>query len=485
MTNMNEIDDAPIPLCVDLDGTLVRTDMLFETFLLLAKTSPLSLASLPGWLMKGKASLKHRIAERVTIDAASLPYRTDVLVLIETARAAQRPIILATASCAGIANGITDHLGLFDEVLCSDEGTNLSSHAKASMLVERFGERGFDYIGNDKADLPVFARARRAFLVSSQDGLRQAARDRNHDIDFIEDPSGGFRVWWRALRIQQWLKNLLVFVPLLAAHQVTNPQLLFWAILAFISFSLCASSVYLLNDLLDLPADRKHHRKKNRPFAAGTLSVKSGIAAIPLLLGSSLILALQLPPRFLVVLGVYYFLTAAYSFLLKKQVIVDVMILASLYSIRVIAGAAATDIKPSFWLLAFSMFIFLSLALVKRYSELRDTAFSVKSLPGRGYRPEDLPVVLALGSSSGMISVLILAMYTQAEIVPVMYPSHEWLWFAPSLMLYWTARLWMKTVRGEVDEDPVLFAARDWQSIVVVALMGCTFFMAISGPSLW
>ncbi|MNF73484.1 Decaprenyl-phosphate phosphoribosyltransferase [compost metagenome] len=266
---------------------------------------------------------------------------------------------------------------------------------------------------------------------------------------------------------------------------MTNPQLLFWAILAFISFSLCASSVYLLNDLLDLPADRKHHRKKNRPFAAGTLSVKSGIAAIPLLLGSSLILALQLPPRFLVVLGVYYFLTAAYSFLLKKQVIVDVMILASLYSIRVIAGAAATDIKPSFWLLAFSMFIFLSLALVKRYSELRDTAFSVKLLPGRGYRPEDLPVVLALGSSSGMISVLILAMYTQAEIVPVMYPSHEWLWFAPSLMLYWTARLWMKTVRGEVDEDPVLFAARDWQSIVVVALMGCTFFMAISGPSLW
>ncbi|ANI17022.1 MULTISPECIES: UbiA family prenyltransferase [Pseudomonas] len=485
MTDLNEGGGAPIPLCVDLDGTLVRTDMLHETVLLLAKSSPFSLIALPGWLRHGKAGLKQRITERVSIDAANLPYRPDVLALIEAARAQRRPIVLATASCAGVANVITSHLGLFDEVLCSDGGTNLSADTKARALVERFGERGFDYIGNDKADLPVFARARRAFLVSSRDGLRQAARDRNHDIGFIDDPGGGLRVWAKALRIHQWLKNFLIFIPLLAAHQLTNLSLLLWAALAFLSFSLCASSVYLLNDLLDLPADRKHRRKKNRPFASGALPVKSGVAAIPLLLGASLVLALQLPPRFLVVLGLYYFLTIAYSFLLKKQVIVDVMLLASLYSIRVIAGSAATDIKPSFWLLAFSIFVFLGLALVKRYSELREATLAAKTLPGRGYRPEDLPVVLALGSSSGMISVLILAMYTQAEIVPAMYPSPEWLWLAPTLMLYWTARLWMKTVRGEVDEDPVLFAARDWQSLVVVALMACTFLLAMSGLSLW
>ncbi len=473
------VSDA-IPLCVDLDGTLVRTDMLHETLLLLAKSSPAALASLPGWLAKGKAGFKHFIAERVTIDASRLPYRADVLSLIEQARAQGRPVILATASSTKIATAIAEHLGLFDAVLSSDEGINLSARAKADLLVERFGERGFDYIGNDTADLPVFARARKAFLVSSRGRLRRAAANGHDAITFMDDPSGGLRVWAKALRLHQWLKNLLVFVPLVAAHQLTNAPLLFAAIIAFLSFSLCASSVYLLNDLLDLSADRAHLRKRKRPFASGALPVKAGIVVAPLLLAAALALALLLPPRFLAVLAIYYGLTLAYSFLLKKQVIVDVMLLAGLYTLRIIAGAAATVIMPSFWLLALSMFVFLSLAMVKRYSELRIAVASGKELAGRGYHPEDLPVVLSLGSSSGMVSVLILAMYTQAQIVPDLYPSPEWLWIAPPLMLYWTARLWMKTVRGEVDDDPVLFAAKDWQSLVVVALMGAAFLLASS-----
>jgi 4-hydroxybenzoate polyprenyltransferase/phosphoserine phosphatase len=473
-----------VPLCVDLDGTLVRTDMLHETLLLLAKTRPASLASLPVWLRHGKAGFKHLVAERVQVDPAALPYRADVLELIETARAEGRPVILATAASASVAQAIADHLGVFDAVLSSAPGNNLSARAKAATLAERFGVGGFDYIGNDTVDLPVFAQARRAYLVSSRPGLRRAAQS-HPDITFIDDRGGGVRAWAKALRVHQWLKNLLVFVPLVAAHRVGDLSLLTAAIIAFLSYSLCASSVYLLNDMLDLPADRVHHRKRRRPFASGALPVRAGAVAVPVLLACSVALALLLPGRFLAVLAFYYGLTAIYSFWLKKQVIVDVMLLAGLYTLRIIAGSAATDIRPSFWLLALSMFVFLGLAMVKRYSELRLAAASPQPLVGRGYHPDDLPVVMALGASSGMISVLILAMYTQADIVPENYPAPEWLWLAPALMLYWTARLWLKAVRGQVDDDPVVFAARDWQSLVVVGLIGIVFLLASSGWQPW
>ncbi len=484
MTDLASVRDASIPLCVDLDGTLVRTDMLHETLLLLAKGSPRALASLPGWLMRGKASFKHEIAQRVIVDPAALPYRLEILDLIEEARAQGRRVVLATAAPIQVATTIAAHLGSFDEVLCSDEDHNLSAHAKAALLVERFGERGFDYVGNDHADLPVFAQARRAYLVSSHGGLRRAART-HEAVKFLDNPGGGLRAWVKALRVHQWLKNLLIFVPLVAAHQIADTSLLIASVLAFLSFSLCASSVYILNDLLDLPADRAHWRKKTRPFASGALPVKAGIVVAPLLLAASLALVMLLPIRFMGVLLAYYLLTTLYSFLLKKQVVVDVMLLAALYTLRIIAGSAATEIRPSFWLLTLSMFVFLGLAMVKRYSELRIAMTSSGPIAGRGYRPDDLPVVLALGSASGMVSVLILAMYTQAEIVPAMYPSPEWLWLAPPLMLYWTTRLWMKAQRGEVHDDPVVFAAHDWQSLAVFALMGASFLLAMSGISIW
>lgn len=484
MIDLASVRDASIPLCVDLDGTLVRTDMLHETLLLLAKGAPRTLASLPGWLMRGKAGFKHEVAQRVTVDPASLPYRLEILDLIAEARAQGRRVVLATAAPTQVATAIAAHLGSFDEVLCSDEDHNLSADAKAALLVERFGACGFDYVGNDHADLPVFAQARRAYLVSSHGGLRRAVR--GHDAArFLDNPAGGVRAWVKALRLHQWLKNLLVFVPLAAAHAVMDASLLIAAMLAFLAFSLCASSVYILNDLLDLPSDRAHWRKRNRPFASGALPVKAGVVAAPLLLAAALALVWFLPVRFLGVLAAYYALTTLYSFFLKKQVVVDVMLLAALYTLRIIAGSAATNIRPSFWLLTLSMFVFLGLAMVKRYSELRIALTASAPIAGRGYRPDDLPVVLALGSASGMVSVLILAMYTQAEIVPAMYPSPEWLWLAPPLMLYWTTRLWMKAQRGEVHDDPVVFAARDWQSLAVLALMGASFLLAMSGISIW
>jgi 4-hydroxybenzoate polyprenyltransferase/phosphoserine phosphatase len=477
-------DHAPIPLCIDLDGTLVRTDMLHETMLLLAKTSPLSLAALPRWLVGGRALLKHMIAERVSFDAALLPYRSEVLELIAEAKEAGRPVVLTTAAARPVAEAVAEHLGLFDEIISSDHQTNLSATRKAEALSARFGDRGFDYVGDSRADLPVLRRARQGFLVVPS-GRRPGGLRNHGDLSLVPGGRGGFSAWLKAVRVHQWLKNGLIVVPLAAAHQLGNLELLAATVIAFVSFSLCASSVYILNDLLDLAADRGHHRKKNRPFASGELPVAAGVAAAPLLLAAAAGLALFTTPLFLMVLGFYYVLTTLYSFWLKRQVIVDVTLLAMLYTIRIVAGSAATGIRLSFWLLALSMFLFLCLALVKRYSELRLAVDDGQTLSGRGYLSSDLPVILALGTGSGMVSVLIMAMYTQSSLVPEMYPASEWLWVPPLLILYWVTRLWLKAQRGEIHDDPVVFAATDWQSLSILALMGAAFGLAASGLRFW
>ena len=385
----------PVPLCVDLDGTLIRSDTLHEALLLLARRSPRTLPALPLWLAGGKAKLKHLVAERVQLHSQSLPYCEDVLSLIREARQNGRPVVLVTAAPARIAHSIAGELGLFDDVLTSDESVNLSRHRKAAELLARYGPQGFDYVGNSADDLPVFEQCRRAFLVSSKQRLRRQAGRRNKDVTFVDRRTGGLRAWLKALRLHQWLKNLLIFVPLLASGRFREADLVGHAVLAFASFSLFASAVYVMNDMVDLQSDRLHRTKRNRPFANGALPVAAGVAAVPLLVAASLAFALLIPPLFMAALLVYGLVTTLYSFALKRQVIVDVMLLAGLYTMRILAGSAATDIRPSFWLLAFSMFIFLCLAMTKRYSELRQAADQDSTLSGRGYLPSDLPVVLA------------------------------------------------------------------------------------------
>lgn len=475
----------PIALCVDLDGTLVRSDTLHEAALLLATRSPRSLPALPLWLIGGKANLKRLIAERVDLHAATLPYCENVLALIGEARQQGRPVVLVTAAPERIAKAIAQNLGVFDDVMSSDGNVNLSRDRKADALVRRYGAKGFDYVGNSSDDLPVFQRCRRAFLASSRRSLRRAAERKNRDMTFLDRPKGGVRTWLKALRVHQWLKNLLIFVPLLASGQFGEPRLAGHAALAFISFSLFASAVYVVNDLVDLQSDRLHRTKRRRPFASGALPVAAGVAVVPVLIAASLGTALLVPPLFLAALAAYALVTTIYSFALKRQVIVDVMLLAGLYTMRILAGSAATNIRPTFWLLAFSMFIFLCLAMTKRYSELRQAIDRDKSLSGRGYHPSDLPVVLALGSASGFVSVVILALYTQSLIVPELYPAPEWIWLIPPLLLYWVARLWLKAGRGEIDDDPVLFAAKDWQSLTVAGLVGILFILARTGLFPW
>jgi len=475
----------PVPLCVDLDGTLIRSDTFHEALLLLARGSPRALPALPLWLAGGKAKLKHLVAERVELHSQSLPYCEDVLSLIREAREQGRPVVLVTAAPARIAHSIAAEIGLFDDVLTSDQSVNLSRDRKAAELLARYGRKGFDYIGNSADDLPVFEQCRRAFLVASKQRLRRQAGRRNKDITFVDRRSGGVRAWMKALRVHQWLKNLLIFVPLLASGRFREAELVAHAVLAFASFSLFASAVYVMNDMVDLQSDRLHKTKRKRPFASGALPVAAGVAAVPLLVATSLGVALLIPPLFMGALLVYGLVTTLYSFALKRQVIVDVMLLAGLYTMRILAGSAATDIRPSFWLLAFSMFIFLCLAMTKRYSELREAADQESTLSGRGYLPSDLPVVLAVGSASGFVSVVILALYTQSLIVSELYPAPEWIWLIPPLLLYWVARLWLKAGRGEIDDDPVLFAARDRQSLAIAALAGIFFLLARAGLQPW
>lgn len=425
--------------------------------------------------------MKERLAENVNFKWHTLPYREEVVELIKNAKNQGRQVVLATASPLKWANGVAENLGLFDRILATGNGVNYAGVNKAQELTRLFGEKKFDYAGDSKPDLLVWKAANNAIVViKSQAFVNRVKMVNPNVIKVINKPKAGFLTYLRALRIHQWLKNLLIFVPLLAAHEVGDLQLLQQALLAFLAFSTCASAVYVINDLLDLESDRQHIRKRKRPFAATTIPVKTGALIAPLLLLFSVAVSLFLPERFIWVLAFYFAMTLAYSIELKRRTIVDVMVLAGLYTMRIIAGSAATDITPSFWLLAFSMFIFLSLAMVKRYSELLVSLQQKKEeAAGRGYAVTDLPVLMAIGVSSSMISVLVFAFYLNMPEVNAMYPAKKWLWLISPVLLYWLSRIWMKTHRGEIDDDPIVFAVKDKMSLFVLFLCACCFIAAL------
>ncbi|MDH4481155.1 MAG: UbiA family prenyltransferase [Rhodoferax sp.] len=478
---MNQPTPANLPLCVDCDGTLIHTDLLFESFLLLLKQNFLAALAVPFWLLRhGKAATKLRIAQLVQVDVTTLPYCSAVVQHVTAQRALGRRTVLVTASADRYAQDIARHLGIFDDVMATTgPAINLSSQRKADHLTKVFGEKGFDYIGNSKDDLPVWRAAGLVSVANASPKVLAAAQAMAPLAFLAPTPFNAMRAALKAMRLHQWLKNILVFVPLLAAHRATDLQLLQQAVMAFFAFGLCASSVYILNDMLDITADRQHSSKKNRPFAAGSLSIPLGAAMKLALLGVAFGLAWQLPRMFLLVLMLYYVVTLSYSIKLKAQVMVDVMLLSGLYTVRILAGAAATAIVPSFWLLAFSMFIFLSLALVKRYAEMIKTAQSKsRKAAGRGYSTDDLVVLLALGAASGYTAVLVLALYVNSADVAKMYARPYMLWLAVPALAYWISRVWLKTHRGEMHDDPVVFAAKDWQSLVIACALAVFAMLA-------
>ncbi|MGE8284212.1 MAG: UbiA family prenyltransferase [Stenotrophomonas lactitubi] len=464
-------------LCVDLDGTLLDSDILYESLLQLLARNPLYLFLLPFWLLKGKAALKRKIAARVTLRPELLPYNPDVLALLRSTP--QRPRVLCTASDALLVAPIAEHLGLFEQVIASDGRRNLSGPHKAEALVASFGERGFDYAGNGTVDLAVWQRAAGAWVVNNDARLARAAA-RETTVHAHWPAPARTRAWVKALRPHQWLKNLLVLVPLLTAHRFLEPDAVSQAVLAFAAFSLCASGVYLLNDLFDLQADRQHPRKRLRPFAAGRLPLLHGLLAAPLLTATGLLLAWLCSPAFAGVLMLYYALTLAYSLRLKRVVMLDVVLLAGLYTVRIIGGTIAIGAELSFWLLAFSMFIFLSLALLKRYTELHAVLARGKtSASGRGYGVEDLPLLQSLGAASGYIAVMVMALYINSPESIELYRHPKLLWLICPVLLYWVSRAWVVAHRGDMHDDPIVFAATDRPSQVVAVLCALSALAAI------
>ncbi len=455
-------------LAVDLDGSLLRSDLLLESALTLLGHEPWMLFVFPFWLLRGKAHLKQQIARRVELDVEFLPWDPRVLALVRDA-AGKREVALCTASDEKLAKAVAEHLGCFDVVLASDGEQNLSGSKKAAALSSRYGEGGFDYIGNERIDLAIWKHARRAIVVNAPSSLATAAGKLCPVESFLPAQGRPWRLWIKALRLHQWLKNLLVFVPMLAAHRFLDPATLLTCGLGFVAFGLCASSVYLLNDLIDLNSDRHHSSKRRRPFAAGDLPLVQGALISPALTLVAFALAAWLSPMFAGVLAGYYLLTLAYSLRLKKRVMVDVLVLAGLYTIRILGGAVLLATTPSFWLLAFSMFLFLSLAMVKRYTELRALLSQGRNKPtGRGYDVEDLQLLQALGAASGYQAVLVLALYINSTASELLYRRPEVLWLLCPLLLYWISRIWMIAHRGVMHDDPVIFAATDRTSQIIV-----------------
>jgi len=471
---------AAIPLVVDMDGTLIATDALVEGAVLLLKRHPLNALRVLAWLLQGKARLKARIAEEVTLDAAHLPYQAQVVEYLQAARAQGRPIVLATAADAKVAHQVAARLGLFDAVLASDGKLNLAGEHKRRRLVVEFGEHGFDYVGNAPPDVVVWRSARTAIVVGGSASLHRRVAKVAEVGQVLQGQQPTLADYARAMRLHHWLKNLLLLTPLVAAHQVTDAALLAQAALAFLAFSLCASGVYLLNDLMDLAADRHHPRKRERPIPSGRVPLSLVLAGLPVLLGASLGLSLLLPWGFVAVVGSYLALNLGYSLRLKAVPILDVLILAGLYTLRIIAGSVATAVWLSTWLLAFAMFLFLSLALVKRYAEL----MAMRAVDGaqaraRGYQLDDAELLASLGGGAGYLAVLVLALYIDSGASRALYDRPQALWAVCVLLLYWISYLWLMAHRRRMDDDPLVFAMRDPVSRAVAALMGLALFIAV------
>ncbi len=470
---------ATIPLCVDLDGTLTRTDFLLEGLLVLLKNNPLAIFLCLRWIVRGKAYMKEQIARRVTIDVGVLPYNTQLVDYLREEHSAGRPLYLCTASNRRFANQVAEHFGLFDGVLASTEEQNLLGRNKARALVEQFGDGGFDYCGDALADVPVWRQARRAIVVGDRH-IAAAAGRVNAAIIFFERKRRMLPLLLKEMRVHQWVKNILIFLPLLTAHRFTDVGALVAAGIAFASFSLCASSVYLLNDMLDLDADRRHARKRSRPFASGNLPLSFGIVMTVLLLAAGAGLALLLPWHFGAVLAAYLAATVAYSFSLKRMALVDVFTLACLYTVRVIAGGTADGIALSYWLILFCVPIFLSLAMVKRYVELDGILRQGKTeAAGRGYIAQDISILRSFGTASAYLAVLVLALYLNSPELKLLYRHPQGLWAVFALTLYWVSRIWMFAFRGQMHDDPIVFAFKDRVSVAVIGLCVASMILAM------
>ncbi len=482
-SGLRAVDDGlrSLPLCVDLDGTLVATDTLYESVVRALRERPVALFGVLATLVRSLPAAKARLASLAPPDPATLPYREEVLDYVREARADGREVVLATASDRRTAEGVARHTGAFDRVMASDGRTNRKGSAKRQILEDAYGPRGFEYVGDSSADFAVWPGAGAASCVGlTERGLARVEQTTPVVRRFSVRPAG-WRAWLRGIRVHQWVKNLLVFLVPLMAHRLSEADLFAAACIGFLSLSLCASGVYVLNDLVDLPDDRQHPTKRKRGFASGVLPLRSGLVLAPALAAAGLFLgAMWLPPAFVALAASYLLVTTAYTLWLKRLALLDVVVLALLFGLRVVAGGLATDVPVSPWLLGFSLLFFLGLAFLKRYADLRALAATRgDGLPGRAYRQTDVQRLGVLGLACGVLAVGVMGFYVRSEKVAELYTHPEWLWALVPILAVWLGRAWWLAHRGEMLEDPVLFTVADRTSWAIAALSGLTLLLAI------
>ena len=471
--------DPSIPLCLGVDGTLTPVRTSDERLIIAARhTAAGFLASFAAFYRRA-ASARRLAPIDGQVDADTLPFRSDLIEWLRTQRSAGRRLVLIVDGDRAGAEDIASHLNLFDELATTEDYQGTPTERRRNALVARFGERGFDYVGSEAADRLVWAAARRAIVVGDADIGKSIDRDTEVEVTF-PGTKASLRAWIKAIRLHQWSKNALILVPAVLAHVILIPAVLMQGLLAFLAFGLCASSVYIVNDLFDLSADRRHPRKRHRPFAAGLISARSGLRVALLLFIIAAGIAIGVGARFVAVLAGYYALTWAYSLHLKRLPLLDVMMLAGLYTLRIIAGAAAMHVPLSFWLLAFSVFMFLSLGFVKRYAELND-ALKGGILTGnsRGYVATDLPLIMSLGTASGYCAIVVMALYINSSDSLALYQHHKPLWLICPLMLFWISRVWIVASRGAMHDDPVVFALRDRVSLLILGTLGVIVLVSV------
>ena len=466
------------PLCVDLDGTLVKSDTLHDSILALYRSHPSSALALPAMVFRGKAAFKRYVTDAVEIDVLHLPYNQMLLQYLRDEHAKGRAIYLATGADERLAKRVADHLGIFDGVLGSDGATNLTGKSKLQRLKASLPSPEFDYIGNDTPDLPLLRHSSHPMLANPTLRLRMRAGNLN-PVRVFNDRSQPIRAFFKAIRIHQWAKNILMFLPLILAHTLHWNLILITA-LAFACFSLTASATYIVNDLLDLETDRRHPRKSKRPFASGDLSAFHGLAISLLFLGLALLGTRFLPSEFLGWLLLYFVTTLAYSTVLKQIPLVDVMVLSGLYTLRLLAGGAATHTPISPWMAGFSVFLFLSLAIVKRFAELENLRVGgAQPKNGRGYLLTDMEQLRSFGTASAYSAVVIFAMYISGQSSSALYHHPNRLWLMLPLMIFWVSRAWMLASRGELNEDPVVWAVTDRVSLLLGVAIAIVIFFAV------
>lgn len=457
-----------VPLCVDLDHSLIKTDVLYELFVVSLKLGFTRFFRLLLELKSGKASYKSALAEKVKLDVKTLPVNKSVIELVEL-ESKSRPVVLVTATHELIANRVAKLYPYFTDVLATNSEINLKGESKAKKLVELYGDKNFDYVGDSRADLSVWKHSKNGYYVGNDLGLLEEAKKLTNIKDHIVPDISQFGALIKAIRVHQWIKNVLVFIPLIAAHMIFDLNLGLKSIIAFLSFGLVASSVYLINDLLDLKSDRAHRSKSKRPLASGDLYIRNALLVAPLLLLLGLTFSFLLSFQFFSVIITYFLLTNLYSFFLKKKELIDILLLACLYTIRIIAGAAATSIMVSSWLFSFSVFIFFSLACAKRFVEIDSREGESEKIPGRGYFTSDREIIGAFGVASGITSVLVLALYVNAPEVTRLYENPKYLLLLCPLALYWICKIWLATFRGELDDDPIVYTLKEKLTFILCA----------------